>query len=227
LSFYIYENWLFSTYSEADTAARRLHKRRSSVGLSSWLTGSTWSPMASRAVTPNIGWSPSSPKMTGACPSYSPIRYKAPLPSLSIFCPLAKLNLRLQWGFIPKSSRIWRGIMEYMAPLSASRFTARHSAGFSGLCSDTSTVVKPIPRLLYLIQIFFTQTKITQDSCQSSFRNIFASVVRNGGISIPLGTPPDFMPALCLSPELASQSPQLSGKFPIGHGALTVRRSSP
>jgi len=81
--------------------------------------------------------------------------------------------------------------------------------------------------MLHLIQILFAQTKVMQDRCQSSLRDIFASVVINGGISIPLATPPDFMPALCLSPELASQSPQLLGKFPIGHGAPTVRRSSP
>jgi len=90
-----------------------------------------------------------------------------------------------------------------------------------------NSVQKSNSHPLYLIQIFLAQTKVTQDSCQSSFRNVFASVVRNSGISISLGTPPDFMPALCLSPELAPQSPQLSGKFPIGHGALTVRRSSP
>lgn len=81
--------------------------------------------------------------------------------------------------------------------------------------------------MLHLIQILFAQTKVTQDSCQSSLRDIFASVVRNGGISLPLGTPADFMPALCLSSELAAQSPQLLGKFPIGRGTPTVSRSSP
>jgi len=80
---------------------------------------------------------------------------------------------------------------------------------------------------LHLVQIFFAQTEVTQDSCQGSLRDIFASVVRNRGILIALGTPPNFMPALCLSPELAAQSPQLLGKFPIGHGTPTVRRSSP
>ena len=72
---------------------------------------------------------------------------------------------------------------------------------------------------LYLIQIFLAQTKVAQDSCQSSLRDVLASVVRNSGISISPGTPPDFMPALCRSPELAPQSPQLLGEFPkvMGH----------
>jgi hypothetical protein len=38
----------------------------------------------------------------------------------------------------------YSGTIEYMAAVSVSTFTARHSAGFSGLCTSTSAVVRPI-----------------------------------------------------------------------------------
>ena len=120
------------------------YNRRSSMGLSCWLTGSTCSPIASNAVTPSSQRSPSSPKITGAWPPYSPTLYKAPPMSLSIVSPLAKVKRRLLKSFIPSSLRILAGITEYIAPVSATSFILRYLSGASGLCIPTSIVVNPI-----------------------------------------------------------------------------------
>ncbi len=152
--------------------------------------------------------------------------------------PIAIPNVQRNWVRIScRSSRLlafisWRSCVNSLVIL-VSKLSILFSKWFilvltsSRIPSTLASLSSAMSSLLYPIQIFLAQTKVSQDSCQSSFRNIFASVVRNGGISISLGTPPDLVPTFCLAPELAPQLPQFSGKLPIGHGVPTVRRSSP
>ena len=136
----------------------------------------------------------------------------------SVLCRSSRLLASISWRSWLISLSTWFSLVS--TPFNLSPTCSRMPSTLASLCSAMSN-------LLYLIQIFFAQIEVTQDSCQSSLRNIFASVLRNGGISIPLGTPPDFIPTLCLAPELAPQLPQFSGKLLMGHGVLTVRRSLP
>ena len=77
---------------------------------------------------------------------------------------------------------------------------------------------------LRLIQILFTQPKVTQDSCQSSLRDIFASVVWNRGKGAILRGTPDFMSSWSLPNKLTTQRAKLFDQYAIGHTG--TRRSA-
>jgi len=77
---------------------------------------------------------------------------------------------------------------------------------------------------LHLIQILFAQTEVTQDSCQGSLRDVFASVAWDRRERATFRVPPDFVRPWSLPNKLASQPAKLFDQYAIGHTG--TRRSA-
>ena len=77
---------------------------------------------------------------------------------------------------------------------------------------------------LRLIQMLSAQAKVVQNSCQSSFRDVLASVAWDCGKRTILRVPPDFMRSWSLSNKLTTQLVKLFDQYTIGHTG--TRRSA-
>lgn len=77
---------------------------------------------------------------------------------------------------------------------------------------------------LHLVQILFAQAKVAQNSCQSSLRDVLASVAWDRGKRAILRIPPDFMRPWSLSNKLTTQLVKLFDQYAISHTG--TRRSA-
>ena len=77
---------------------------------------------------------------------------------------------------------------------------------------------------LRLIQMLSAQAKVAQNSCQSSLRDVLASVAWDRGKRAILRIPPDFMRPWSLSNKLTTQLVKLFDQYAISHTG--TRRSA-
>ena len=74
---------------------------------------------------------------------------------------------------------------------------------------------------LLVSKVFHSKAKVTQDSNEGAFRNIFPFVVRDGSKASVCRVPPDFVRARALSGKLATQLAEFPGQHAVSHTGTT------
>jgi hypothetical protein len=82
---------------------------------------------------------------------------------------------------------------------------------------DVKKILVGSKTALRFIQVFSGKTKVSQNSCQSTFGNIFVATIRNSSEKFIFGVPPDLMRTWSLANNLTAQPAELLGQYEIGH----------